>query len=425
MKKYDKYKDTNIEWIGEIPEHWQFVKTKWIFDISKERITETNPTILSLTKKGIKVRDVSNNEGQVSASYANYAKVRLGDIILNPMDLISGFVDSAKIEGIISPAYTILRPSSLGKYPSYSDYHNYYFQKHYLEGILFHLGEGVSAEHRWTLKNYDLNQLEIIVPPVQEQVQISSYIDNKTSLIDKLINNNNKLIKLLEEKRTALINKVITKGLDPNVKMKDSGIEWIGEIPEHWKVKKGKYLFTILSGYAPSDVLIQENGINYYKVNDLNSTDLNMFLEISEATVEGGKQYNGETIIFPKRGGAIATNKLAIVYNEFLFDTNLMGLQLTNEHDFIKYFAYYIKNRNLYNIADVSTIPQINNKHINPLEFIYPPHTEQVKISSYLDKKGQEIANLITNIKKHNLLLKEYRQSLISNVVTGKVKAAN
>lgn len=421
MKKYTEYKDTNVEWIGEIPEHWGLIRTKYIFDISKERITEENPTILSLTQKGIKVRDVSNNEGQVSASYANYAKVRIGDIVLNPMDLISGFVDSAKIEGIISPAYTILRPSILNKYSSHPEYHNYYLQKHYLEGILFHLGEGVSAEHRWTLKNYDLQQLKVLVPSLDEQTQISSYLDNKTSLIDKLINNNKKLIKLLEEKRTALINKVITKGLDPNVKMKDSGIEWIGEIPEHWEVKRLKYLTQLLTERTR-------------KNQNLNKVALENIQSKTTRYVETDSEFQADGISFKKGDllfGKLRPYLVKIWVAEFAGSAVGDFFVLRNNEDLVssEYLKYLLISDLYVQLINGSTfgakMPRVSWEFMTNIKLLLPNLREQAELTSCLESLTREIDDRIKFINRKNKLLKEYRQSLISNVVTGKVKVIN
>jgi type I restriction enzyme, S subunit len=205
-------------------------------------------------------------------------------------------------------------------------------------------------------------------------------------------------------------------------KYKDSGVEWLGEIPEHWKALKGKFIFEILSGYAPADFVFDDKGIKYYQVDDLNDTSSVFMLDKSSKYINVNAMsskliINAPFILFPKRGAAIATNKVKIISENSLFDTNLMGLK-TNRLSNDKFIAYAIFSRGLWDIADVSTIPQINNKHINPLFFPFPPRDEQELIAKFLDHKTKQIDDLIA--KKEALLSKldEKRSAIISHAVT-------
>lgn len=203
-------------------------------------------------------------------------------------------------------------------------------------------------------------------------------------------------------------------------KYKDSGVEWLGDIPEHWEAIKGKFIFCILSGYAPADFIFEDEGINYYQVDDLNDDSDIFLLRKSSKHI---KQINSSLILdapfilFPKRGAAIATNKVKIVDKDSVFDTNLMGIK-TNSKSCPKFISYVILSRGLWDIADVSTVPQINNKHINPLFFPLPSLNEQEKIAQFLDYKTKQIDELIK--KKETLIekLDEKRTALISHAVT-------
>ncbi len=203
-------------------------------------------------------------------------------------------------------------------------------------------------------------------------------------------------------------------------KYKDSGVEVLGNIPEHWEAIKGKFIFFILSGYAPADFVFEDEGINYYKVDDLNDNSDMFLLPQSSKCIEYVKSSlisKAPFVLFPKRGAAIATNKVKIVNTDSIFDTNLMGLR-TNSKSSPKFVAYVILSRGLWDIADVSTVPQINNKHINPLFFPLPPLDEQESIAHFLDHKTSQIDALIA--KKEALLekLDEKRTALISHAVT-------
>jgi type I restriction enzyme S subunit len=259
----------------------------------------------------------------------------------------------------------------------------------------------------------------------KEQTSIASYLDRKTSEIDRIIANKQKLIALYEEEKQAIINQAVTKGLDLNVKLKDSGVEWLGEIPEHWEVKKLMYLVKILSGYSPEQCQPSNNGdIEYIKVDDV---DKNNF-EVTNPSTYTSKKFIvsiGQTILFPKRGAAIALNKVGVVNRPICFDTNLMGLKLISENNEVFYIAYLLKSFSLISLADTSTIPQINNKHIGPFQIPLPPLIEQRDILEYINIECDKLNNIIAKVKKQIDLLREYRTTLISEVVTGKIKVPN
>ena len=250
----------NVEftWIKNKPMNWKIHRVKNHFVLTKNKTDSPEGyPILSLTMRGIIERDISSNEGQLPETYNGYNLIEKDDIVFNPMDLISGWVDCSPHKGLISPSYKVIRPTS-----SEVDikFYTYYFQTHYKEKIFFPFGEGVHYEYRWGLGTETLKNFPIVIPPLSEQQQIVSFLDTKTSLIDSLIEKTQRKIELLKEKRTSLINEVVTKGLNPNVEMKDSGVEWIGEIPSHWDTVKVKYLGNIRSGDGLESNLIEDEG---------------------------------------------------------------------------------------------------------------------------------------------------------------------
>lgn len=239
LEKYSSYKDSGINWVGNLPSHWKLVRIKHLFEISKKYSKDKKPNVLSLTQKGIVERDISNNEGQLAQSYVGYNIIEKDDIVFNPMDLIAGYVAKSKYNGVISHAYTTLK--SLKKIDL--NFYEHYFQNWYHQGVLFHLGKGVSTDNRWTLNNNSLMNLVIPIVPIDESNKIVNYINAKTAQIDEVISQKQKLIELLKEQKQIVINDAVTKGLDKDVEFVDSGVEWIGKIPKHWNVEKGKRLF--------------------------------------------------------------------------------------------------------------------------------------------------------------------------------------
>lgn len=226
-------KDSDIRWIGQIPKKWKVIRVKDAFTRKKAKAKQENPVILSLARSGVKVRDITNNEGQLAENYSDYNPVMVDDLLLNPMDLISGDnCNISKIEGVISPAYVNLRYKK-GINP---EFYNFYFKYQYWCKAFFAYGKGVSFENRWTL-NYDiLERFPLILPSIEEQNRIEKFLKEKCAEIDALHTDIEKQIETLEEYKKSIITEAVTKGLDPDVEMKDSGIEWVGMIPKHWDV---------------------------------------------------------------------------------------------------------------------------------------------------------------------------------------------
>ncbi|MGE6492693.1 restriction endonuclease subunit S [Exiguobacterium sp. NPDC077395] len=256
------------------------------------------------------------------------------------------------------------------------------------------------------------------LPSLKLQEIIIKYLENNVAHIDGLIAKKIKYIDLLEQQRQSIITEAVTKGLNPNVKMKDSGVKWIGEIPEKWKnVKLGWYIsifgsVEISGGYFTAP---------FFKVNDLNMDKGKLVLSKSNGMVENNTPpITGKKILIPKRGAAIFTNKVRVIYEDCYIDSNLMAIVPKKELK-IKYLAYLLWARKLGDIADTSTIPQINNKQINPLKVPLPSIEEQSEIVRYIEHSSDEILNLIRNIENQINNLKEYRQALIYEAVTGKI----
>jgi len=426
-KKYPKYKNSGIEWLGEIPEHWEVRRLKYIFDFHNEENKEKNPIILSVTLAGIKVRDISTNEGQLAKSYLGYNVVNENNIVLNPMDLISGSVGRPHVKGVVSPAYTALKPLKVN---IDINFYVYLLKVHYTRKIFFPFGEGVSYRHRWTLKDETLKNFPILLPPFSEQKAIASFLDKEIEKIDTLIKKEEKLIKLLEEKKDSLITKAVTKGLK-NAKMKDSGIEWLREIPEHWEVRRLKYIFDFIqTGKTPSTKKLEyyENGnINWFTPEDLNNEILK---EASKKiTTLAVKEENQP--IFPQNsilivGIGATTGKTAY----FISDKSSFNQQITAFHsknNCNKYFFYLLKSlsKELLLLANYTTLPILNNEFFKNLYLLLSPLQEQKQIAEYLDEKLSQIDKLIEKSKKAIELLKEKKESLITNAVTGKIDVRN
>ncbi len=206
-----KMKDSGVEWLGEIPEHWQAKRTKFLFKIKKRIVGEDGYQVLSITQQGIKEKDTESGAGQLSMDYSKYQFAYVGDFAMNHMDLLTGYVDITKYNGVISPDYRVFTLEDKNSHPNY---YLYLYQNGYKNKIFYKYGQGSSQLGRWRLPTEQFNEFRFPYPPLEEQQQIANYLDEKTSKIDTLIEKSNKSIELLKEKRTALISAAVTGKID-------------------------------------------------------------------------------------------------------------------------------------------------------------------------------------------------------------------
>ncbi|SKB88464.1 type I restriction enzyme, S subunit [Arthrobacter sp. 49Tsu3.1M3] len=266
-------------------------------------------------------------------------------------------------------------------------------------------------------------QFRFAFPTPETQDGIASYLDRETAQIDDLIAKQERLVELLAEKRQAIITHAVTKGLDPTAPLGPSGVPWLGEVPRHWTMTKFRYFARILGGTAPEQCSPQVSGAYpYIKVSSLNTLDGNQEVSSTDEYIDSeGITCPAGTVLFPKRGAAIFTNKVGVVRTRSAFDTNLMGLELDHVKAHGLFIVHWLRSRTLNELADTSTLPQINNKHIYPLEIALPPLCEQKKILEVLGLRLRAIDVLARKCEVAVSLLQERRSALISAAVTGKI----
>ena len=419
-------KKTNIPWIGEIPSDWSTCRVKDIFSIEKEKANQKNPTILSLARDAIKERDISTNEGQLAASYEEYNPVIPGDLLLNPMDLYSGAnCNVSEVSGVISPAYSKLRK----KVDLNTFFFDYFFKVQYWTMAMFAHGKGVSFDNRWTLNNDTLKAYWCPFPSVEEQNKIVVAIRQKEIKINALIANEEKQIEKLKAYKKSLISEVVTKGLNPNVPMVDSGLEWIGRIPKGWGVIRLKELFNIYSGSTPksNEALFYDGDIVWVTPADYKTEDVFIFDSKRKITGAGLKSCN-LTIV---ENGSLVISKRAPIGTVAIAGTNLCTnqgcLSCTPKNKLVNTKFYYyvlsVVGRELDILGSGTTFKEISYTNFGIFSVPYPNYKTQNLICTYLDSISGNITNLI---EKHTLkisLLQKYRQSMIYEYVTGKKEA--
>ena len=426
MRKYDSYKDSGIEWIGEVPIGWNLKKLKELFENRNEKNEDLCEDFLSITKdRGVIPYSEKGNVGnKTSEDIGKYKKVYPEDIVVNPMNIIIGSVGVSKYYGVLSNVYIVLKPTKiLSGYGSYI-FHHKSFQLH-LKKICYGI-----MELRESLNKIEFFVEKLPLPTLPEQQQIVSYLDRKTSQIDSLIEKTQRKIELLKEKRTSLINEVVTKGLNPNVEMKNSGVEWIGEIPSHWETPQIRYITEILRGkfsHRPrNDERLYEGIYPFIQTGDIVSSGkyLTKYTQtLNEWGYSVSKEFPIGTLVMTISGNI---GDVSILKIKSCFPDSIIGFfpkSVTNE-EFLFYMFTSLKQELIKN-STVSTQMNLNVERVGSIYCTLPPPSEQNEIVSYLDEHTQLIDKTISIEEKRIELLKEYRQSLISEVVTGKRKVVD
>lgn len=435
MKRYDSYKDSGVEWIGKVPSDWQVYRLKKCLQERKEKNDPIKTDfILSLTNtKGVIPYSEKGDLGnKAKGDPSGYNLAYPGDIVLNSMNVVIGSVGLSNYFGAVSPVYYMLYPRS-----EKDDvrYYNYIFQMSEFQYALKGLGNGI-LEIRMRIPMNKLNNVLIPLPSSEEQQMISNYLDKKTSQIDSLIDKNEKSIELLEEYRKSIISEAVTKGLDPNAPMKDSGVEWIGEIPEGWVTRRLKNFLdnvphSIVDGPFGSDLKSDEytdTGVPVTQLNNIKEgfhrVDSFKFVSESKAAQLSSHFVFSGDLLMAKMMPAGRTCIASSAYPKYLLSSDSIRIVIDSSVD--RRFVCYAAN--CYCLAECElkssgvTRIRINLSIVRNLSFVLPSLQEQKKIADYLDQKTAEIDSLIDKKKQLIEKLTQYRKSLISECVTGKIK---
>ena len=445
MRRYSSYKDSGVEWIGEIPSHWEETRLRYsgkLFggltgksgdDFKQEDNPNNKPYIpytnifrnTYISKKHVDYVVIGDDENQ--------NRVKKFDIFF----LMSSetYQDLGKPCILIEDVEELYLNSFCKGFRVSRDDVSPLFLNYQLLGDIHK--ELISIEGRGftriNLRQDRLNDTPILLPPLSEQEQIVSYLDRKTEGIDKLIQTKERKIELLKEYRTSLISKVVTKGLNPNVKMKDSGVEWIGEIPEHWGTIKLKFQGEVIIGlsYSPDNVVDERDGTTLVMrssnvQNGKTSFHDNVFVN---SDIPDKLRTRENDILICSRNGSrnlIGKNCLIPKENEDL----TWGVFMTVYRSKSPKFIYWLLNSPVFESqSGLFLTSTINQLTVSNLENMVVPFVsdinEQNQIVSYLDEQTQLIDKNIQTEERKIELLKEYRQSLISEVVTGKINVSN
>lgn len=408
---YTEYKDSGVEWVGDMPHHWQ---TKPAFAAVMEQCIKNSDgaesNVLSLSYGNIVERDVENNFGLLPESFNTYQIVNPGDIVLRLTDLQNDKrslrVARSTLRGIITSAYLkLVCGDELDNRYAYRLLHSYDTTK-----VFYGMGGGL----RQSMKFEDFRRLPFLLPPAEEQRTIAAFLDYETARIDKLIALHQRLIELLKEKRQAVISHAVTKGLNPDAPMKDSGVEWLGEVPEHWLVSSLKFIYKNLD-YKRIPLSAEERGSKqgdypYYGASGIiDSIDDYLFSTDHVLVGEDGANL------------VMRSTPIAFVATGQYWVNNHAHILRMND-GLNSYWAAVIENLDISPFVTGSAQPKLTAEALGNLIVAYPKTLqERIEIQEFINREKPKFTTLIDRAEHQVHLLKERRTALISAAVTGKI----
>lgn len=415
-----KMKDSGVEWIGDIPEEWEVVPNKRIMKKVKN-ICEIykDEKVLSLTMNGVIVRDLENPSGKMPLTFDGYQYVEKNNLLmcLFDIDVTPRCIGIIENNGITSPAYSQFE---LTNDADVKYYYYYYLNLDYTKELL-HLAKNL----RHSLTEGQLGEVYVPMPSKEEQTQIASYLDKKCNKIDQTIEKEKQVIEKLKEYKQSVITEAVTKGLNPDVKMKDSGVEWIGEIPEEWEIIDVKKIFNIVNGSTPkSDEDEYWNGDIVWITPAEMSSDTITICNSKRKITKAGMSSCGTTLV--PQGSIIISNRapiglICIAGTELCTNQGCKSLVKMNNNINNKYYYYFMLTQvsTLNMLGRGTTFLELSTTDLSNFKVI-APNSNQNQIVDYLDKKCSAIDKLISSKEKLIDKLTEYKKSLIYECVTGK-----
>ncbi|ELQ2463645.1 restriction endonuclease subunit S [Vibrio vulnificus] len=436
-KTYQEYADSQVDWIGRTPNHWSVKRLKFIFDIKKRIAGQLGFDVLSITQKGIVVKDIESGDGQLSMDYSKYQLVFNGDFAMNHMDLLTGYVDISDFNGVTSPDYRVFTIKD--KTLFFDRYYLYLLQMCYKQKIFFPLGQGSAHLGRWRLPTEAFNEVEYPHPDYLEQQKIANFLDHETAKIDTLITKQEKLIELLKEKRQAVISHAVTKGLNPDAPMKDSGVEWLGEVPEHWVVcclkhikgeNKGSFVDGPFGSNLKSEHFVDNGDVyviesNFATTGLLDTAKLKTISTEHFETISRSETTEG-AIIIAKIGARYGMNSvMPALDKKAVVSGNSLSLKVNEQAMNVQYCHHLLTHLKQEGAMDdgvnVTAQPALSLGQLNNLPFLRPSKEEQQAIVDFIQQQEKSLSSLILNAERMIELSTERKIALISAAVTGKI----
>lgn len=416
MRRYESYKDSGVEWLGEVPSHWELGRISTYFTERRTKVSDKDYPALSVTKLGVfpQWENVAKtNDGD------NRKLAKKGDFVINSRSDRKGSSGIAKQDGSVSLINIVLQPKKIN-----SVYSEYLFKSYSFIEEFYRVGHGIVAD-LWTTRFEDIKNSLIIFPPLSEQQKIAQFLDDKTAKIDQAVDLAEKQIALLKEHKQILIQNAVTRGLNPDVPLKDSGVEWIGQVPEHWELTIGMNVFrenkrdnkgmkenTVLS-LSYGKIIIKPEEKLFGLVPE--SFETYQIVEPNDIIIRCTDLQNDQTSL-----------RTGLAQDKGIITSAYLNLKVINNYS-AKFLHYYL------HVLDITKVlykfgsglrQNLSFLDFKRLPIIDVPLAEQQQIADYLDAQIAKIDQAIALKTAHIEKLKEYKSVLINDVVTGKVRVS-
>ena len=420
MEKYSKYKDSGVKWIGDVPAHWEVKKLRNLISIISVK-NHPNEILLSVVREqGVIVRDLDadDNHNYIPEDLSGYKLIKEGQFVINKMKAWQGSYAVSSYRGIVSPAYY-----TCDLRLAYKSYFNLAIRSSAYVPFFTQYSKGIRVG-QWDLSPIGLKEIPFFLPPLAEQRAIVSYLDGKVGQIDTYVAKQTQQIELLKELKQAVIANAVTKGIDNKAKLKQTGISWIGHVPQHWEQCRLKNVVscnneTLSNNTEPS---LQIEYVEIADVKEMEGIVRTTHYKFSEAPSRARRiTKNGDIILSTVRTYLKA---VALVKQEGLIVST--GFAVLRPKDCNQEYISYLL-RSDYFLGEVSrrsfgiSYPSITTDALLSIEIPIPPLSEQRAIVSYIEAKTAIINKLIDAYEQQVERVKEYKQRLISDAVTGKI----
>jgi len=433
LPRYEAYKDSGVEWLGEIPEHWDLVPIRSIFKFRNEKNDpiKTNEVLsLSIANGVTRYSEERRSGNKRKDDLSAYKIAHSGDIVMNSMNVIVGAVGMSQYYGAISPVYYALYSDSTDILISFYEqiFQNEGFQRGLLKfgkGILIKLsGRGKLNTIRMKISQNDLKVLYFPKPPKHEQITIANFLDKKTAQLDEAIAIKEQQISLLKEHKQITIQQAVTQGINPDVTMRDSGVDWIGQIPEHWEVRRSKFLFTQRKERAWKDD-VQLSATQAYGVIPQEEYEATVGRKVVKIQfhLDKRKHVEKDDFVISMRsfqGGLERSWARGCIRSSYIVLRPLEDID-TTFYSYLLKLSSYIKalQRTANFIRDGQ---DLNFDNFSQVDLFIPPIEEQKAIILHIENIIISIDKAITLQNQQIQKLKEYKATLINSAVTGKIK---
>lgn len=432
---YEKYKDSGVPWLGQVPEGWKISKVAYEYDVQLGKMLQPEPKsdqdellpylrAANLAWSGVDLTDVK--EMWINPKEHSKYSLKKNDILISEGGDVGRTSywdkdDTIYIQNAINRLRVFTEEKTCPKY-------GYYWFCYLKEKGLIDIVCNSSTIAHYTAEK--VKATRILVPLHSQQKAIADFLDAKTAQIDALIAKKEALLKLLAEQRTAIITHAVTKGLNPSAKMKDSGIDWLGKIPAHWEVKPMRYVANPIIGltYSPNDVVGEAEGTLVLRSSNIQNGKITLDdnVYVSTDIPEKLKTRVGDILVCSRNGSKALIGKNARIDETSAGQT--FGAFTTILRSKYGDFLYWVLNSSLFAYQSgkflTTTINQLTTSTLNAFELPFPPPEEHGQIVGYLESKTGETDQVVTKTEEAICCLKEYRTALITNAVTGKIKVA-